>query len=169
MKKFRQQGFTVLELMITLVIAGILMGIGVPSMLQFIKNDRLTSYRNTLFTDLIQARSTSVQLNQPVTVCVSSNGTSCTSGSFQDGWIIANDSNNNGVIESTELIKVQQAIQNDVNFFSSLTSITFDSRGFSPNSRGSISVCDSRGIDFGQVITISVTGRVGRGGNPTCS
>jgi len=143
-------------------------------MSQFIKNDRLTSFRNELFTTLKFARSTSVERNQPIIVCASSNGTSCTNGSFQEGWIVGADLDNSGTIDNAdELLKVQQSIKEkiiEIEFFSDFgTTIAFDSRGFSPDTHGRIPVCDARGDDFGQVITISVTGRIGRGENATCS
>jgi type IV fimbrial biogenesis protein FimT len=174
MKTLRPHGFTLLELMVTLAISGIVIGFAIPGMNQFIKNDRLTSFRNELFTALQYARSTSVQRNQPVIVCVSSNQTSCTAGTFQDGWIVGIDLDDSGTIDNAnELLKVQQSIKAktaEIQFFSDFgTSINFDNRGFSPDTHGRISVCDARGDDFGQVITVSVTGRVGRGDNATCS
>ena len=45
MKTLRQQGFTLLELLMTLAIVGITLSIAVPSMGEFVQNDRLTSFR----------------------------------------------------------------------------------------------------------------------------
>jgi type IV fimbrial biogenesis protein FimT len=170
MKLNQQQAFTIIELMITLVIVGIVVSLAAPGMGEFIKNERLTSYRNTLFTDLFLARSKAVERNQPTIVCVSTNEASCTAGAFESGWIVGIDTDNDGTLTNAdELIKVQQSIQGDIQFNSNLGSLViFDSRGFNPGATGLISVCDDRGNDSALVISISVTGRISRGDNPSC-
>ena len=170
MKIKQQLAFTLMELMITLAILAITMTIAVPGMNEFVKNERLTSYTNTLLTDLLLARSKAVERNQPVILCVSTNQTACTAGAFSDGWIVMVDTNNDGAgTVADEAIKVQQAITGDIRYNSTLgTAILFDSRGFKPGAIGRISVCDDRGNDRANVLSISRTGRVSRGANPTC-
>ena len=47
---------------------------------------------------------------RPVTVCASSNGTTCTGGAWQSGWIIFSDANGNQSVDSGEIVRaVQQA------------------------------------------------------------
>ena len=169
MTKHTQQGFTLLELLITIAIVGITMAIAIPSMGEFIKNDRLTSFRNTLHIDLMLAKSKAVERNQQVIVCASSNGATC-SGDFSQGWIVAVDTNNSGAIDNTdEQLKVQTAITGDISFNAgALSSITYDSRGFTPNSIGTISVCDDRGASHARTISISRTGRISNGASPSC-
>ncbi len=169
MKSRHQQGFTLMELMVTIGMVGIVMALAVPGMRAFIQNERLTSTTNTLLADLMLARSKAVERNQPTILCASSNQTSCTGGSFADGWIVGVDANNNGLLEADERIKVQQAIQGDLNFSNNMGgTISYDSRGFNPGAVGMISVCDDRGVDHAKSLSISRTGRVSRGGNPTC-
>ncbi len=170
MKTNTQQAFTLLELMVTLSIVAIVMAIAVPNMSQFVKNDRLTSYSNTLLSDLMLARSKAVQRNQPVIVCASSDQTTCTGGDFKDGWIVGVDTNRDGAIgNADELIRVQNKIKGDITYVDGgLNTIIFDSRGFAPTTNGQISVCDSRGNAYAKSIAISPTGRTSRGGNPSC-
>ncbi len=56
----KNSGFTMIELMVTVGIIGIVMAFGVPSMQIYIKNDRLTSQINTLVGHLAYARSEAV-------------------------------------------------------------------------------------------------------------
>ena len=169
MKTNRQHAFTLLELMVTIAIAGIIMAVAVPGLRTFIQNERLTSTTNSLLADLMLARSKAVEQNLPTILCASSNQSSCTGGSLADGWIVGVDTNNNGVLEADERIKVQQGIDGDVKFSNNMGgTINYDSRGFNPGAIGMISVCDDRGVDHAKSLSISRTGRVSRGGNPSC-
>ena len=165
----KQHAFSLIELLITISIAGITLAIAIPNMSQFIKNDRLTSSSNTLLTDMMLARSQAVGRNQPVIICASTDQSSCTGGNYEDGWIVTIDTDNDGI--GDELVKVQQPIEGGISYGQAgLSSITFDSRGFLPqgSNTGTISVCDERGNDYAKTISLSTTGRASRGATPAC-
>ena len=87
----RQSGFNIIELMVTIAVLGVLLGVGVPGIESYMHNSRLTTQINSLATTLGHARSEAIKLNQRVLVCVSSNGVSCepTGGGtwLNTGWI----------------------------------------------------------------------------------
>lgn len=62
------QGFTLIELMVTIVVAGVLLGIGVPGFVSIINNNRLTTSANELVATLNLARSEAVKRGVQVTV-----------------------------------------------------------------------------------------------------
>ena len=163
MKIKKQHAFTMMELMVTLAIVGVTMMIALPSMNEFVKNERLTSYTNSLLADLMLARSKAVERNLPTILCASNNQTSCTGGSFKDGWIVGADENNSGSLDVGELIKVQQAIVGEININNTIGgTVLFDSRGFTPNTIGTITIDDNRGVAHQKSLTINRTGRVSR-------
>ncbi len=165
----QHQGFTLLELIITIGIVGITMAFAIPGMGIFVKNERLTSSTNSLLTDLMLARSKAVERNQPVIICASSDQASCTGGSFEDGWIVTVDTDSDGT--GDQIIKVQQAITGNISYKQAgLSSVTFDNRGFLPTdaNTGTISICDDRGNDHAKTISLSPTGRASRGADPSC-
>ena len=75
----KNTGFTLLELLITVALVTIVMAIGIPSMRDFVKNDRLSTQINTLVGHLAYARSEAVLRHVPVIICASSTLTSCNS------------------------------------------------------------------------------------------
>lgn len=173
MKTIRQQGFTIVELMITVGIAGIIIMIAAPNMSEFVKNERLTTATNTLISDFLLARSKAVEMNQPVIVCASSDQSSCSNTStFDKGWIVGIDVDNSGSLDNADtLIKVQQELSSGISISDGgLKAIVFNSRGFTPDLKTTdiLSICDSRKDDNSKAISFSPTGRISRGGSPSC-
>ena len=82
-----QRGFTLIELMVTLSVAAILLTVAVPNFQIFVMNNRMATQANDLITALNLARSEAVKRAANVTVCASSNTTSCT-GTWAQGWIV---------------------------------------------------------------------------------
>lgn len=91
MEMDRQRGFTLYELMITLLIVGIVLSFGVPNMAEFTQNSRLSSAANDLHSSFILARSEAARAKANITICASNNSldpaANC-GGTFNDGWII---------------------------------------------------------------------------------
>lgn len=82
-----QGGFTLIELMITIAVMAILLAIVIPSFTDATLGSKLRSQANDLAAGVLLARSEAIKRNKTVTLCASSNGTSCTGG-WADGWIV---------------------------------------------------------------------------------
>lgn len=88
------KGFTLLELMTAIAVMAVLLSVGVPSFVQIIRNNRITAQTNELVSALNIARSESVKRGLAVSVCSSTNGTSCAgSATWGTGWIVFTDGN----------------------------------------------------------------------------
>lgn len=77
-------GFTLLELIVTISIAGILMAMAIPSFSDMMRNNRLTTYANQMVTSLNIARSEAVKRGVQVTI----RRKSTTSNAWESGWEI---------------------------------------------------------------------------------
>jgi type IV fimbrial biogenesis protein FimT len=103
--KAKQAGFTLLEMMVTVGIAALLLGLAIPSLVDFIRNSRITSAANDMLVDLNLARTESVKRRSIVTLCLSDNSTdtdpACGNGK---GWIVFEDLNGDGNRDAGETV-----------------------------------------------------------------
>ena len=134
------RGFTLLELMVTVAIIAILAMLAAPSFNDAILSNRLASFANNFVASATLARGEAVKRNAVVTLCVVANDTSktcTTSGDWQQGWIVFNDINGDGILENPSpppalletLIYRQQALPADYKLTGSVKSIAFQSVG----------------------------------------
>lgn len=160
----RQRGFTMVELMVALAVLAILLGIAVPSMTQFSFRSKLRSYSNEVVASALLARSEAIKRNQTVTLCVSSDGTSCASGSWESGWIVRTSGG--------EVIHRQQAITDGFKIIGDVDSIAFAASGVG-TTVATLKVCRSTPSlgDQESEVTVSATGRtaVERRASSSCS
>lgn len=165
-----QAGFTLVELIITLVIGAIIMTQAVPSFLTMIQDSRLTTETNKLVADINLARSEAIKRGVNVVVCRSASPGAATptcsaSNDWSTGWLVFSDGNSNGsfVAASGEvLIRIgnAQVSGSSVDFVSTANSLTYTSEGLITSTNVvSIAVCDSRGAGDGNQIQINPTGR----------
>lgn len=97
-------GFTLLELIVTITIAGILVTLAAAGMENFVQSNRLTTTTNELLTDLNVARSEAIKRGLNMGVCTSTTGTACTVSAWTNGWIIFVDADNNNAFTGGEMV-----------------------------------------------------------------
>lgn len=91
----RQQGFTLIELMVTVAIMGVLMALAVPDFVRSTRQIQLTHLAKEMQTAINLTRNEAMRLGQTVVMCrANTASTAClTTGSpdWKSGWIIFND------------------------------------------------------------------------------
>jgi type IV fimbrial biogenesis protein FimT len=101
-----QRGFTLVELMITLVIASIVLTMAVPGMRDLIQNNRITGQVNEMVTAFNLARMEAIRRGSPVSVCASADQASCSGANdWASGWIVFTDANGSGNPTVSQLIR----------------------------------------------------------------
>jgi type IV fimbrial biogenesis protein FimT len=97
------RGFTLIELMVTLAVAGLLMRVAAPSMTRMINANRVQTEASGFMNDLQFARSEAIKQGQPVTVCPSADGSTClAANTWRNGWIVFSDTNGNAAVDSPQ-------------------------------------------------------------------
>lgn len=96
----RSHGFTLVELMVTIVVLGVLLAVAVPSFQSMIRRNAVASASNSLLADVSYARTEALTRGNVVSICPSSNGSSCTdSGAdYESGWLVYTYTAGHGVV-----------------------------------------------------------------------
>jgi type IV fimbrial biogenesis protein FimT len=170
-----QRGLTMIELLISMLILGILSAIAVPSFQKLIVSSSITSDANSLMSDLAIARSEAARTGGPVTVCLSSNGTSCATSAtnWSMGRIVFTDNATGGTVGTVDsgetILRYTATIANSSNIITAsnvpnTTYITYTSTGIVSGvvngTDATFRICRGSPSKYpGTTVTISVTGR----------
>ena len=165
MNKNQTNGFTLIELMITIAILGIVLMVGIPSFSSSIKKNSVASTINDLQSALTEARNEAVTRGITVSMCSSNDQASC-SGAWEDGWILFSDKNKDGTIDvgdSDELILVTGAVKgdNDVRLVAAATGmIQYESTGYSNQSGVFIACPSDQDTEYSRALIVGSSGLV---------
>jgi type IV fimbrial biogenesis protein FimT len=105
-------GFTLIELLTVITVVAVLFAIGMPSYRYVTNANRISGEVNALLGDMQYARSEAIKEGQTVTVCSSTNATTCSNQtSWRNGWIVFTDVNGNGAVDALNdtILRVQPA------------------------------------------------------------
>ena len=143
------RGITLLEMVSVMAIVAILMAIAVPSY-QYVTNaNRIAAEVNGLLGDMQFARAEAIKEGQTVTVCVSTDGKTCSgaNNAWQNGWVVFSDLNNDQKVDAGDtVLRVQSTFTGTDTFIASnnVAAVTFNREGFASNA----------GIAAGTLITL---------------
>lgn len=150
------RGFTLIELLVTIALIAILVALAVPSLSDAALSSKLAATANRLAASATLARSEAIKRNSSVTLCISTNGTSCiTTGGWGQGWI---------VLAGTTVLLYEQAAPTGFNInelsVPSASSLIFRATGVG-STQASFNVCRAAPNTGSQerLVSVSATGR----------
>ncbi len=156
----RRNGFTLYELLLTMTLVAIVVGLALPSFDKIIANGRLRIEVDALFHAIHLARQESVIRRQVVSICPSFDGSTCTASlDWSGGWIMFNNLDRDDPPARDPGEAVLQVHRADA------VRMTANRRGFTLRStelratNGTIVVCDPAGRVTPRALVVSYTGR----------
>ena len=161
-KLFR--AFTIVEILIALIIAGILVVIGITGFREVMQNNKAVTISNELIASLAYARSEAIQQASSVSICAAANSNLLACGSNNDwtnGWIIFLDPNNTGVLTNVaNRLKVHEALEQGTQITSNAARVTYNSAGFIISGAGVMNIIATGCTgNNGRQLTLTSTGR----------
>lgn len=166
------KGFTLLELMMALAVAGVVLAIAIPNFNAFRLNARMTSAANDLLGGLNVARSEAIKRQQPVALCGSAtpNASPPACSGALTGWVVWVDTNNDGAIAATEQVVARhEPLSVALGTTTNGTFVSYAPTGFvqrtMPGAASAFKLCDQRNNDVigdqyrKRIVAVSATGR----------
>ena len=141
----RQRGFTLMELMVSVTVLGVLSALAVPSFTNMINRNRLASQSNELLSAIQYARMEAVRSNANVTFCGADTAAAAAESACDDGersyWVVIGRTG--GVEQQLRMFAVKEPMKVSTN----LEKITFAADGLARDAAtkalvtGEITVC----------------------------
>jgi type IV fimbrial biogenesis protein FimT len=179
MDKSRHRGFTLIELMVTVCLVGLLLSAVIPNMRIFLRNNQLSGGVNDILHSIQVARTEAIKRqNGNVVICgtaspaVADAAMTCDYATFK-GWFVFQDTNGNWqhdaaepVIERHGLLDTNVTVKTDAN----ARIVSYGPSGFA-NPAGvkvpmrTLVICDSRGVQqvgataTARALFVTTTGR----------
>jgi type IV fimbrial biogenesis protein FimT len=178
MDPVHRNGFTLIELIITVSVLALLGSLALPGFSAILKNNAMTASANEIVMGFTLARSEALKRQAPVTICWTNDANAeapdCGNGAgWHEGWIIFVDADGNAARDSGEAVVRRQSglpgrdvVVHVGNLAAPLnTSLTYLPTGF-PNfasplpTNRNLLLCDKRADDaVARVVSLSPTGR----------
>ncbi len=155
------RGFTLYELLITLVLVAVLTGLAIPSLASSLARARQATEINALFHAIHLARKESIMRRKVVSLCPSFDGSKCTPGrDWSRGWLMFEnlDRDSPPRLDQGEPLLLKHSVAEDVRIAVNRLGFTFRAT-FLRATNGTFVVCDRQGRISPKALVVSYTGR----------
>jgi len=159
------QGFTLLDLLVSVAIISILLTVGVPSVKATLRDAHLTTLANDLLGALILARSEAIRRGVTVVVCKSADGIQCGGLGWDMGWIVFvnSDEDSPPVVDTTEeILRRYEALPANYSLAANhnfVNQVSYRPTGRS-NTMGRFVFCHDQLVkDHSRALFVSISGR----------
>ena len=156
-----QDGYSLYELLLTLAIAAVVVGLGLPSLAFLTADKRLRAEADALFHGIHLARQQSITSRRAITLCPSTDGETCDpQRRWSRGWILVANSPGGAEAEREpgETViwrhEARRSVQIDANrrYFAFRSTVR-------RATNGTLKICDPAGRAPSRAVVVSYTGR----------
>ena len=164
MKTTKQQGFTLIDLLLALGIMAITFGVAIPSFSDLVNRNRIESESAQLKTTLQLARKTAITEHKKVTVCPTLDENSCTKD-WSDGYMAFIDLDEDRILDGDEKVLYQGDIRHDDislrwKAFGRRSSLQWHETGITNHQNGSFEFCFREQPKLSRALIITKAGRI---------
>ena len=162
--KMHIHGITLLEVITTLAISGILLGLAVPVTGNLVAENRVSGQINALRGAIALTRSEAITRQEDVVICKSADQQTCTrQGSWEQGYIVFVDSNRDRRRDQGEdLLHIHDALPEnlalDYRAFGSRHYLAYHATGFT-RTNGTFTFCNLAMPSRSKALIVMKTGR----------
>lgn len=158
------RGFTLMELLMTLVVLTVLVAATVPAFDGLTDRKHLSGAQRLFFTTLAQAKQAAVTRNRRVSLCPSRDGVSCLPmGHWHRGWLVFVDADADREPDADEpVLERRGPLDSAVRLVSSRYRrvITFQPTGTAGGSNATFTLCPRDNVDQARAVVLSLLGRI---------
>lgn len=163
-----QFGLTLIELLVTIAIAAIVMGLAIPGFQAFFRSNTLANVSNEIRGSLMLAREEAIRRGRQVVVCTSTSGTACTTNDsdWSGGWIVFVDTNGDGAFAAGEpILRVSAAVPEGATLRSTLANTVRYARNGQAHADGSFVACHANQLTGARVVLLARAANPRMGGD----
>jgi type IV fimbrial biogenesis protein FimT len=157
----RQRGLTIVEIMVTLAVAAVLIGLALPAFNGFLAQRALSSQTNALIVAVQYARSEATRRNTAVSVQAADASDNANEWGLGGWCVVVGDPGNCPADDTVRLRSFPASTRSTLD--ATVSTLTFNARGLLVGVAGDLTfnLCDNDDdIDPGRAIRISPIGRV---------
>lgn len=161
LKKSRDRGFSLYELLMTMALVALVLTLGMPSFGSILANHRLKVEVDALFHAVHLARKSSIVRRRAVTLCPSHDGVVCEPGlDWSIGWMmfVNTDRDQPAVRDDDEPVLNHHSVDQNARIMSNRKTFTLRSTELRATN-GTVIFCDRTGRGTARALVISYTGR----------
>jgi type IV fimbrial biogenesis protein FimT len=153
----RSQGFTLVELMITVAVTVTLLSVAAPGLVSFVARNQVAGIQSEFATSLSLARSEAARSGVPVLVAAAAGG--AVGNEFANGWDLYQDQDSSGTVtDGDTLVRHFEALPSGVSVHGATTA-TFGTGGYlTPVATLTFKVCRIDGTTAGYSVTVVPSG-----------
>jgi type IV fimbrial biogenesis protein FimT len=161
----RPSGFTLVELLVTLVVLALLLTLGVPAFAGLLRQWRLDAAADAFAGDMRLARSTATRVSRNVEVCVQNGSGACdTQANWARGWLVFIDLNADHQLNAGETVVAQRGPQSGIASMThngaAANRLSFRANGTLNSSKGvTMSLLATGTAAEGRTVTLNAMGR----------
>lgn len=159
--RIQNQGFTLFEVLTTLLLLGIIASIAIPSFSTTLARQRQRVEIDALFHAIHLARKESIMRRRVVSVCPSTDGASCAGGKdWSMGWIVFDNEDRDSppYVDPGEPVLVSHRVSDRVQITANRGAFTLRAT-FLRATNGTLVFCDKNGRIAPRALVVSYTGR----------